>query len=82
MIINVVSLLFDSKPNCVQICCSWPLLLLIPGVREKQAAERRSHSEVQAEEDGEVSGAEQKDQERTAQPEPPNGISASEDPET
>lgn len=53
---------------------------LIPGVPEEQAAERRSHSEVQTEKDGDVSDAEQKDQERTAQSEPPNGLFASKDP--
>ena len=54
-------------------------MFLIPGVLEEQAAERRSHSEVQREKDADVSDAEQKDQERTAQPEPPNGIFASKD---
>lgn len=53
---------------------------LIPGVPEEQAAERRSHPAVQAEKDGDVSDAQQKDQERTAQPEPADGVSASEDP--
>ncbi len=49
----------------------------ITGVPEEQAAERRGHPEVQTEKDGDVSDAEQKDQERTAQSEPPNGVFAS-----
>lgn len=53
---------------------------LIPGVPEEQSAERRSHSEVQTEKDGDVSDAQQEDQERTAQSEPPNGVFASKDP--
>jgi len=35
--------------------------ILIPGIHEEQAAERRSHSEVQTEKDGDISNAEQKD---------------------
>ncbi|KAF0029748.1 hypothetical protein F2P81_018853 [Scophthalmus maximus] len=50
------------------------------GVLEEQAAEGRCHSEVQAKEDGDVSHAVQKDQEGTAESEPPDGVFASEDP--
>lgn len=53
---------------------------LIPGVPEEQAAERRSHSEVQREKDGDVSDAQQENKERTAKPQPPNGVFASKDP--
>lgn len=56
------------------------IFCLIPGVPEEQSAERRSHSEVQTEKDGDVSDAQQEDQERTAQSEPPNGVFASKDP--
>lgn len=54
----------------------------IPGVSEEQATARRGPAEVQTEKDGDVSDAQQKDEERAAQSEPPDGVSASEDPGT
>lgn len=50
------------------------------GVFKEQAAERRGHSEVQTEKDGDVSDSEQKDQERTTQPQPSDGVFTEEDP--
>lgn len=58
------------------------LIFFVPGVPEKQTAERRSHSEVQKEKDGKLSDPQQKDQERTAQLQPPNGVFASKDRRT
>lgn len=52
---------------------------MCPGASEKKQAERRSHSELQKEEDGDLSDTEEEDQERTAQSEPPNGVFASKD---
>lgn len=56
------------------------MVLFLPGVPEEQAAERGGHSEVQTEKDGDISDAEKKDKKRTAQPKPPDGLPASEDP--
>lgn len=57
------------------------LFVLIPGVPAEQAAKRGGHSKVQTEKDGDLSDAEQKDEEGTAESESPNGIFASEDPD-
>lgn len=54
----------------------------ILGVPEEQTAERRSHSEVQKEKDGKLSDPQQKDKERTAQSQSPNGVFTSKDPST
>lgn len=54
----------------------------ILGVPEEQTAERRSHSAVQKEKDGKLSDPQQKDKERTAQSQSPNGVFASKDPGT
>lgn len=67
----------SRSPCCV---CISLFICLIPGVPEEQAAERRSHSKVQREKDGDVSDAQQENKEGAAQSEPPNGVSASKDP--
>lgn len=75
-----VFLLGKKKDYCLfflHICC---VFIQIPGISQKQAAERRSHQAVQAEKDGNVSNSEQKDQERTAEPQPADGLFTSEDP--
>lgn len=54
----------------------------ILGVPEEQTAERRGHSAVQKEKDGKLSDPQQKDKERTAQSQSPNGVFASKDPGT
>lgn len=54
----------------------------ILGVPEEQTAERRSHSAVQKEKDGKLSDPQQKDKERTAQSQSPDGVFASKDPGT
>lgn len=67
-------LLFFNQPA---VCFS-----SIPDVPAEQATARRGPAEVQTEKDGDFSDAQQKDEERAAQSEPPDGVSASEDPGT
>lgn len=59
-----------EKLNCVT-------LIAVP---EKRCSKRGSHSEVQGEEKGNVSIAEEEDQERPAQLECANGAASPEDP--
>lgn len=68
-----------SQVKSVGLFSTSGIFFLHIGVFEEQGAERRSNQEVQTEENGDISDAEQKDEEGTAQPEPTDGIPAPED---
>lgn len=68
-----------SQVKSVGLFSTSGIFFLHIGVFEEQGAERRSYQEVQTEENGDISDAEQKDEEGAAQPEPTDGIPAPED---